>query len=92
MHTYIHTYIHMYRERERRIEYADFVRLAPPEKGLSGLSQNKNFRETSRSKQTKAKLCIWVGAKFREALVFTPSKVIHLKLSPTPRACPPRDA
>ena len=33
------------------------------EKGLSGLSQNNNFWEHSRRKQTTTKLGIWGGAK-----------------------------
>ena len=39
------------------------------EPGLSGLSQNNNFREHSRRKQNTTKLGIWGGTKFRGNLV-----------------------
>ena len=51
------------------------------EKGSSGLSQNKDFREHSR-KQRKQSWVFLVEQKFREVLVLAPSKVIHLNFSP----------
>ena len=60
------------------------------EKGLSGLSQNKDFREMSRRKHTKSKLGILGGAIVSEFLGLNPLQSSPLKpFSQVPELPPP---